>query len=466
MDLTSLFKKKVVFQCLDYIHLPVAVVDENARVVELNEALCALVGAGRKEILGLPLEGIGKLSGSAGELEKSLGTHTEQTLRIKLDGRIFNVMTYPLRQDGAGRLYGLVFEDVTRFVELENELVKRNRLLMVINTISTAFIYSEDISQVFGKLIEKIQLVTDLGVCWVAQREEGKDFFSLKGAAGLSRAFRQKLESGNLDDFHEMVTALKEPFFVLEHGEIRREEKKYSFFQDEGIAFLVAQPLYAGPDKVGVLALGSRSPVSMGFDLASLIHLIGNHVSLIMEKVRLYENARYLAVTDALTGLFNIRHFYDSLALEVARAKRYGTTFSMTIFDVDDFKAINDTFGHQAGDEVLRKIAHAIRATSRGSDIAARYGGEEFVIIQANTAKAEALRQAMRVKNAIESEYYIDQKIRISISGGVATFPEDGSDEKSLLYSADMALYEAKSMGKRQIRLAGGTDERGNEKSI
>ncbi len=466
MDLAGLFKKKPVFQCLDYIHLPVALVDENARVVDLNGALCALFGADRRDLLGLPLSGIGKISQAAGEIEKSLGTHAEQTLRIRLDGRVFNVMTYPLRQDGAGRMSGIVFEDVTRFVELEEELVKRNRLLMVINTISTVFIYSDEISQVFGRLIEKIQLVTDMGICWIAMKEEGKDFFALKGAAGLSRDFRQKLESGKLDDFLGMVTSLKEkePFYVVEGEDMERGE--YSFFRDEGIVFLVAQPLFAGPDKVGVLALGSRSPVSMGFDLASLIHLIGNHVSLIIEKVRLYENARYLAVTDALTGLFNLRHFYESLALEVARAKRYGTTFSITIFDVDDFKTINDTYGHQAGDEVLRKIAQAIRTTSRESDISARYGGEEFVIIQANTAKSEALSQAQRVKNAIESEYYIDQKIRISISGGVATFPVDGSDEKSLLYAADMALYEAKSMGKRQIRLAGGTGERGNGKSI
>ncbi len=81
------------------------------------------------------------------------------------------------------------------------------------------------------------------------------------------------------------------------------------------------------------------------------------------------------------------------------------------------------------------------------------------MIIQTNTSKAEALKQAMRVKNAVESEYYIDRKIRLSISGGVATFPEDGPDEKRLLYAADMALYEAKGMGKRQIRLAGGEGE-------
>ena len=453
MHFTSLFKKRTVIQCLDYINAPVAVIDENTRILDLNGAFCSLVDESREALLGRPLLEIEKISGISGELKKSIQTRTEQTGQLKLNGRVFNATAYPVMQNG--RLSGIIFEDVTKFVELEDELVKRNRLLMVLNTISTVFIYSDEIGSIFGKLIEKIQLVTGLDLCWIALKEkdtEKNKNYVLKGTAGLSMNFRRKLETGAFDDFHEMVTSLKEPFHVLEQEDIEKDP----LISGEGIAFLVAQPLSIGPDKAGVLAIGSRVPVAMGFDLASLLHLIGNHVSLIIEKVRLYENARYLAVTDALTGIFNRRYFYDSLALEIARAKRYGTYFSVTLLDVDDFKVINDTYGHQVGDNVLKNIARAIKTTSRESDIAARYGGEEFVIIQTSTSKSEALKQAMRVKNAIESEYYIDHRIRISISGGIATFPEDGPDEKGLLYAADMALYEAKALGKRQIRLAGG----------
>ena len=454
MGLTDIFKRRVVVQCLEYIKNPVIIVDAASEIVELNGAACSILGIDRDVFVGRPFSSLGRLAGIAAALGRSVAGNTQETGEIKLGPNVFSWLVYPIqtrRPAGADRFFGITLQDVTRHVELEEELAKRNRLLMVINTISTVFIYSDDIGSIFEKLLEKIQLVTDLPLCWIVIESDHKP--GLRSAAGVSRDFRMKLETGALEDFHKRVMTMSEPFYVLGPEDF----KTYPPFAAEGIEFLVAQPLSAGGKKAGVLAMGSRKPVAMGFDFASLINLIGNHISLVIEKVRLYEEAEYLAITDALTGIFNIRYFYDSMALETARAKRYGTRFSITIFDVDDFKAINDTYGHQAGDEVLRKIALVMKSTSRESDIVARYGGEEFVIIQANTSKAEALKQAMRVKNAVESEYYIDRNIRVSVSGGIATYPEDGPDEKHLLYSADMALYEAKAMGKKQIRLAGGT---------
>lgn len=453
MGFADFFRKKLVLKCLEYIKSPVAIVDGLARIQELNGAFCEMLGIERREFTGRPFSALTQLASLSGALENCISSHAAESGQIKIGPNAFNWMIYPIGpggQGGPGNLFGISLQDVTRHVELEEELVKRNRLLMVINSISTVFIYSDEISSIFDKLIEKIRLVTDLEICWIMLKPD--DSPRIRGAAGISRVFRIKLESGALEGFHQMAMSLSEPFYVLEAEDLN----KYPLITSEGIEFLVAQPLSFGAKRAGVLAMGSRRPVQMGFDLASLIQLVGNHVSLVAEKVRLYEEAEYLAVTDALTGIFNLRYFYDSMAIETARAKRYGTHFSITIFDVDDFKAINDTFGHQAGDEVLKKIAQVIKAISRGSDIVARYGGEEFVIIQANTSKPEALKQAMRVKNAVESEYYIDRKMRVSISGGIATYPEDGQDEKELLYSADMALYKAKSMGKKQIRLAGG----------
>ncbi|MDA8168748.1 MAG: sensor domain-containing diguanylate cyclase [Nitrospiraceae bacterium] len=453
MKLRSVFKKRLIAPCFDYIREPAAIFDSGACIVETNESMARMVKIGKESMQGMritDIEGFGPL---AAGIESSIRAGLERIEQVRLADHIYNALIYPVKPDGEDRkkLFSIAFQDITQFVDLENELVRRNRLLMTINTISTAFIYSEDIGSVFGKLLEKIQLVTDLGVCWIVLKEK-EGGFVLRGALGISRDFREKLESGRLDGFHEMVMVSREPFFVLEPEGL----KDYPDFGAEGLAFLVAQPLAIGPDRAGVLAIGNRAPVSLGFDLAALIHLIGNHVSLIIEKVRLYEEAEYLARTDALTGLFNLRYFYDALGLETARGKRYGNRFSLTVFDIDDFKTINDTYGHQAGDEVLRDIASIMKQVSRESDVVARYGGEEFVIILASTSREEAFKQAQRVKNAIEGGSYLGGKLKISISGGVAAFPEDGGDEKKLLYSADMALYEAKAMGKKQIRMAGG----------
>ncbi len=445
--LKSVFGRKEAL-CLDYIRDPIAIFDRDGRLSDLNGPMAALLKAPRNKLLGkkpsdLAVKPIRNLL--AESMEKAPAGFSGE---LKIGDGVYSASLYPLHEDGTNSR-ALLLHEITGFRNLEDELVKRNRLLMAINTISTAFIYSEDISSVFSRLIDKIMLVTDLGICWIAVREG--DRFELRGASGISRDFREKLEKGGLDYIYRRVIESEEPFVVYEG----REAEAVEDLGRERIEFLTAQALYMGPDRIGVLAVGSRTPVVLDFELASLIHLIGNHVSLVLEKVKLYENAEYLAITDALTGLFNLRYFYDSLSHETARARRYQDQFSLTIFDIDDFKEINDRYGHQAGDEVLRGVASVMKRVSRESDIVARYGGEEFVIILANTAKDEALKQALRVKNAVETESYLKDNIRISISGGVASFPEDGADEKRLLYMADMALYEAKSMGKRQVRMAG-----------
>lgn len=445
-----MFNRKVRADSLDFVREPIAIFDSSHILIEANDAMAGLLGYKKEGLIGKRLEEISFFTPLRDCIENCISSGLECSEQITTRGVVFKASVYPARSDDGGKLTNLVLQDVTRFIQLEDELVQRNRLLMAVNTISTAFIYSDDIRSVFGNLLEKISLVTDLGICWIMAKNG--DGFELKAASGISREFRKKLQEGKLDRYHRKVLEGKEPFYVLEQD----ETGQYEDIAKEGIMFLVGQPLTIGPDSAGVLAIGNRAPVRMGFDLASLLHLIGNHVSLILEKVRLYEKAEYLAVTDALTGLYNLRHFYDTFTLETARARRYGTPFSISIFDIDDFKYINDTYGHQAGDEVLRGVANAMKHVSRESDIVARYGGEEFIIILTNTEKEEALKQATRIKDAVEIERYLQNKyIRISISGGIASFPEDGTDEKRLLYAADMALYEAKRLGKKQIRLAG-----------
>jgi two-component system cell cycle response regulator len=450
MSLRDFFRKKALSACLDLVKEPIAVFDEKG-LLEVNASMAGLLREEKSLLKKKPLKELEVFEPLQDCIRQSLQGGGECAGEVHVDGLIFKATVYPLQAEGGEELAEVVLQDVTNFVSLEEELVNRNRLLMAINSISTAFITTDAISSVFERLIEKVTLITDLDICWIAVK--GEKGFGIRGTSGISSEFKGKLESGGLDEYHAEVLRSGEPFFVLED----QETEKFPDISKEGIRFIVGQPLMLGPDKAGVLAVGRRGAVRMGFDLASLLHLIGNHVSLILEKVRLYEEAEYLAVTDALTGLFNVRYFYDALSLELARAKRYVYSFSISLLDIDDFKSINDTYGHQAGDEVLRGIAGAMKRVSRESDIVARYGGEEFILILSNTGKDEAIKQAERVKNAVETEGYLENKyVKISLSGGIATFPGDGTDEKSLLHAADMALYEAKSLGKKQIRAAGG----------
>jgi len=164
-----------------------------------------------------------------------------------------------------------------------------------------------------------------------------------------------------------------------------------------------------------------------------------------------------LAVTDGLTGLYNHRHFHERLALETERSQRSGLPLSLLMLDVDHFKQFNDTFGHPAGDEVLRQLARVLADTRRANDVVARYGGEEFAVILVDTPKFTAAKVAERVRERINTHDFAEAAPRagkLSASIGVATFPDDGADAETLVRSADTALYAAKRSGRNRVVLA------------
>lgn len=156
---------------------------------------------------------------------------------------------------------------------------------------------------------------------------------------------------------------------------------------------------------------------------------------------------------DTLTGLQNRRKFEEFFAQEYKRAKRYNQAFSLIILDIDNFKTINDTFGHQQGDEALKVVSNIIRKKLRDSDFGARWGGEEFIIILPNTdAKSAATMVAERIRAEIEAHDF--GNFKITISSGIAQFTSD-MEAGALLKMADDALYKSKRSGKNKITMAG-----------
>ncbi len=176
---------------------------------------------------------------------------------------------------------------------------------------------------------------------------------------------------------------------------------------------------------------------------------------------QLNEQLRQLAHTDESTGLFNKRRLFEQLEMEVARAKRYGETFSCLMVDVDDFKKINDTHGHQAGDEVLHQIGALLRRSLRVTDFIARYGGEEFTIILPRTNSEGANRAAENLRMSFMSHEFVLPYaiVRLTVSIGIACFTAlERLDAQQILLRADTAMYRAKRNGKNQTQAAGSTD--------
>lgn len=170
-------------------------------------------------------------------------------------------------------------------------------------------------------------------------------------------------------------------------------------------------------------------------------------------EIHLFEKTARSSTFDALTGLLNRGAFDEMLSREISRAKRHDSNLTLLFLDLDDFKRVNDTLGHMAGDEVLRKLAKMIMLEKRAEDFGARYGGEEITILLPQTCKADGWLIGERIRQRLEEAeiHYEGQNIKATLSGGLASFPIDASDGLSLLKNADKAMYRAKSFGKNNI---------------
>jgi diguanylate cyclase (GGDEF)-like protein len=207
-------------------------------------------------------------------------------------------------------------------------------------------------------------------------------------------------------------------------------------------------------EQVGVVSIARREREFDEQEYELFAYLTGQ-AAVSIENVDLHETVRMQAVTDELTGLYNRNHFHDTLDSEIERSRRFGTDVGVVMLDIDDFKQVNDTYGHPQGDVVLVEVARVLRELSRDIDEPARYGGEELaaVLPQTDLHGAELLAERMR---AAIADLQIkrsdgDGALRVTASFGVASLPACASDRESLIAEADAALYRAKRAGKNRV---------------
>jgi diguanylate cyclase (GGDEF)-like protein len=205
---------------------------------------------------------------------------------------------------------------------------------------------------------------------------------------------------------------------------------------------------------VGTLSLFWRTPdrEPSSHEIEQAEHLATSSISA-LENARRYGEARKLAETDALTGLFNQRFFQETLRREVTRAHRYQRKLTLIVFDLDDFKSINDQVGHLAGDRVLTQAADRLREAVRSVDVACRIGGDEFAVIMPESAAEDGEQLFRRVHNSMRGTALGPDEQRLRLSGGIAELLH-GDTPASLFERADAALYRAKELGKDRADIA------------
>ena len=209
-------------------------------------------------------------------------------------------------------------------------------------------------------------------------------------------------------------------------------------------------PLIAQGETVGLLHLNAQHGYSLSGSQHQLAQMVAEQLALAIANLQLRETLQQQSIRDSLTGLFNRRYLEETLNQEIVRSQRSGKPIAVIMIDVDHFKNLNDSYGHDAGDHVLQLIAGLIKDRIRGSDVAARYGGEELTLILPEMPLEIAQNRAEEIRNAIAQAHIIHRGQRInnvSASFGVAMFPQHGSTGASVLQSADAALYRAKAGG-------------------
>src|SRR5580700_3807890 len=212
-------------------------------------------------------------------------------------------------------------------------------------------------------------------------------------------------------------------------------------------------PLVSFGQTLGILALDSALPDAFrDGDLQSL-ESVADICATAIQNAHYVERVKQLAYLDGLTGIFNRRFFELRIMEEIERARRYGTGMAVIMADIDQFKRLNDEFGHVLGDEVLRQVSSLFHQQVRKIDVVCRYGGEEFGILLTQTNAKQAMKIAEKLRKMVEGWLFPGVPRTVTISAGAAAFPEQGTTRDELVRAADSALYAAKQAGRNKVCL-------------
>lgn len=217
-----------------------------------------------------------------------------------------------------------------------------------------------------------------------------------------------------------------------------------------------AIPLIRKSTITGALVFASEKNDIFKSHIRTMLAIIANNASIIIENSMLYEKTEFQAITDGLTEIPNHRFFQETLSNYIEKAKELNEKISLVIVDIDFFKKINDTYGHQFGDKVLRKVASILKSSIRDDDFVARYGGEEFAIILKDCDENNAYKVAEKIRKKIQKNNWanLKQKFSVTVSMGIASFPTLANNKNDLIKAADSALYRAKESGRNMTILA------------
>lgn len=224
---------------------------------------------------------------------------------------------------------------------------------------------------------------------------------------------------------------------------------------EEHVRSIIAVPMRLGSKVIGMISAQTYQSYDYGAEDQQLLDMLAAYTAIAINNAHLFEEVQRLAITDSLTGTYNRRLFYSAVQKEINRSRRYGHPIAVMMLDLDHYKEINDTHGHDVGDQALQLIAQRCQENIRETDILARYGGDEFIFLLPETKIKQAMETAERLRSAMQ-QYPIkvgNINVATTVSIGVAGVDNAPPELDVLLKSADLALYDAKQSGRNCIRI-------------
>jgi diguanylate cyclase (GGDEF)-like protein/PAS domain S-box-containing protein len=460
----------------------IVVLDQQGRVELTNPAFDQLFRFAHGELTGSDLDAIfvpdDARSGSTLSIEKVIAGETLRTTakRRRKDGQVLDLEVHAVPLVVAGRVRGsyMIYKDISeqiraaeaerKHAEVLNELVAELQLRTKQMTLLSEM----------GDLLECCG-TTQEACAVVAQSVQKLLPEALSGTLYLFRSSRNLVEAAVRwgDDNISAPMFSPESCWGLRRGQPQWSERtggiNCSHLAEGSTNKCLCVPMVGQGDTLGILHLefaadagteiksGTASSGSLQDSQQRLAATVSGQIALSLASLRLRETLRDQSIRDPLTGLFNRRFMEESLEREMQRAVRKNHPVSVLFIDLDHFKRFNDTFGHDAGDLVLRSVGDLFRKLFRVDDVICRYGGEEFgIILPESSAENAAIRaNALREETKKLSIQYKNHALgRITLSIGVACFPEHGQTSEELLQAADQCLYESKSAGRDKVSVA------------